>query len=759
MSRYTADELYRLLPTVYRVRDAENGGPLKALVNVLGEQASILEDNISALYENWFIETCEEWVVPYIGDLLGVRGLHPLPNAAVFTQRVRVANTLAYRRRKGTATMLEQLARDCTGWPARAVEYFELLETTQHFNHVRLFNQRTPDLRQAGKLELLNSAFDTVAHTADVRHIASARGRHNIPNVGLHLWRLQAYAMTEAEARVIGNPADRRFSFDPLGGFWPLFNLPKTETEIAHLAEEINVPAPLRRRPLYEELEELRQAEVDTRAPAPPVYFPPDGGVFRLFKQSIVGGPFDLIPSEQIAVADLSDYAGTWILPATPKNYFITGAPSGTLPVPLDLAAAVDPKLGRIALLSGPPPVKLRVSYAYGFSGDIGAGPYNRRDSVDAVLTREVKWQVGVTRTKTPVATEPLFSSLTLAVKAWNTWSALNPGQVGVIALLDNLSYQENLTGAAAIQIPDGNFLLIVAADWPATEVVGGLPGQKQRAIGDLDPDNLRPHLRGSIEVRGTAPADSTTPGQCVINGLLIEGSVTVKDIAPSNLGALRLDHCTVVPPANALIVEANNARLALTLYRTICGPITLTPSSPTLDLEESIVDAGATLAVPAPAVTAPGAAVDIQRSTLFGTVSVKTIEAGNSLFLGPVVATRLQEGCVRFCYVPPDPLGNYATPRRFRCQPELAETGFTPAEQADIARRLIPIFNGLQLGDPAYAQLSSTAAEELREGADDGSEMGAFSFLKQPQRLANLEASLPEFLPFGLEAGVILET
>ncbi len=41
-------------------------------------------------------------------------------------------------------------------------------------------------------------------------------------------------------------------------------------------------------------------------------------------------------------------------------------------------------------------------------------------------------------------------------------------------------------------------------------------------------------------------------------------------------------------------------------------------------------------------------------------------------------------------------------------------------------------------------------------EGADDGAEMGAFNMLKQPQREANLRASLDEFLRLGLEAGII---
>ena len=45
------------------------------------------------------------------------------------------------------------------------------------------------------------------------------------------------------------------------------------------------------------------------------------------------------------------------------------------------------------------------------------------------------------------------------------------------------------------------------------------------------------------------------------------------------------------------------------------------------------------------------------------------------------------------------------------------------------------------------------------RSGAEDGSEMGALNFLKQPQRVDNLRASLNEFLRFGLEAGIFFVT
>ena len=136
------------------------------MINVLAEQAEIVENDIQQLYNNWFIETCDEWLVPYIGDLLGVKNFHPVSAESGCSQRAFIANTIKYRRRKGTAIVLEELAYNITGWRSKVVEFFELLSTTQHFNHVRSNNFRIPDLRKPEKLELINSAFDEASHTA-----------------------------------------------------------------------------------------------------------------------------------------------------------------------------------------------------------------------------------------------------------------------------------------------------------------------------------------------------------------------------------------------------------------------------------------------------------------------------------------------------------------------------------------------------------------------------------------------------------------
>src|SRR3954468_8362800 len=123
---FDADRLYELLPAIHRIRDKEQGEPLKALLSVIADQVAVLEEDLAQLYDDQFIETCAPWVVPYIGDLVSARALHhQMPG--IDSSRSLVANTIRHRRRKGTAAVLEELAGDVTRWPARAVEFFQIL--------------------------------------------------------------------------------------------------------------------------------------------------------------------------------------------------------------------------------------------------------------------------------------------------------------------------------------------------------------------------------------------------------------------------------------------------------------------------------------------------------------------------------------------------------------------------------------------------------------------------------------------------------
>ena len=83
-----AERLYARVPANYRAYDAEQGEPLLALLQVVGEQAANLRQDLDALWDNFFIETCQDWAVPYLGDLIGYTMVHEAgePSAAQTTR-------------------------------------------------------------------------------------------------------------------------------------------------------------------------------------------------------------------------------------------------------------------------------------------------------------------------------------------------------------------------------------------------------------------------------------------------------------------------------------------------------------------------------------------------------------------------------------------------------------------------------------------------------------------------------------------------
>lgn len=345
---YTKERLYELIPAVYRQRDSKLGKPLEALIDVIAKQVAAIEKDIGGLYDNWFIETCDEWVTSYIAGLVGARTLGASRVSSATTtekvsQRAYVANTIGYRRRKGTVLMLEELAGNVTQWGAKAVEFFKLLETTQNLNHLRLGNYRTPDLRDVSTLDVLNTPFDSIAHSAEVRRIRSNRGLYNIPNVGIFLWRLQAFPSYNTHASPYFDPADpdktstKTFRFSPLGYDLPIFNSAEDDPEISELAQEDDLPLPIRRRALYD---------------LPDKYYGNELSVFIRVKYAGESQYRDIL-ARDIQVCNLKK----WGRPCTDQ-------------------VAIDPEMGRISLPKKATDV--RVIYHYGFSAKIGGGFYKR---------------------------------------------------------------------------------------------------------------------------------------------------------------------------------------------------------------------------------------------------------------------------------------------------------------------------------------------------------------------------------------------
>jgi hypothetical protein len=744
------DRLYELLPAIYRIRDAEQGEPLKALLRVIGEQVTLVEEDISRLYDNEFIETCENWVVPYIAELVGYQPVHEAGEPGdvgteqgaarnkILILRREVANTIRYRRRKGTLALLELLANDIAGWSARAMEFYKLLAWTQSLNHLHLDRARTADVRNVRTLELLDSPFERVAHTVDVRRINSqhTQGRYNIPSVGLFVWRLKTYSVTQTPAFCVEAESPHCFTFSVLGHNAPLFLKPEPEADPTHIADEFNLPVPIRRRLLEDEKDRLYGEKKS----------------FFIWKGGKRGTEIVLEElKERIVAADLTDWT---YLPH-----------KGTV--------AVDPKLGRIAFSPQHAPKNgVWVSYHYGFSADIGGGEYDRTVSQPPDV---VPYQV---------SEGSEFNTLGKALQKWREEQKPH----AVIEIDDSRVYVEQITiefgkeqKSLQLRAANGKRPVIRLLDWqtnqPDALTVTGPAGSRFTLDGllitgrsvHLGGDLQKVAIRHSTLVPGWELDNDCKPKCQTEPSLEIFSSNVCVTIEHSIMGSIQVN--PIVPtPSEEPVESVRGAHSNEEVQQAHCqgigpdyrlGPIRIC-------ISDSIVDAvhPESEAIGAPGCPVAHAVLTISRSTIFGQIQVHAIELGeNSIFDGRMTVARRQYGCLRFCYVTP----GSRTPQRYHCQPDLVEipirAGLPPGspEEANALAlaserlRVRPQFNSTSYGTPTYCQLAHACAEEIARGADDESEMGVFHDLFQPQREANLRVRLDEYIPAGSDVGIIL--
>jgi hypothetical protein len=740
------DRLYELLPVIYRQRDAEQGLQLRALLRVIAEQVKSVEDDISQLYENWFIETCQDWVVPYIGDLLGYQVVHEagepgdvttvegLLRNKILIPRRDVAHTIHDRRAKGTLALLEQLAEDVAGWPARAVEFYRLLGWFQNINSLHLKRGRTVDLRDGDALDHIDGPFDELAHTVDVRRIVSHRsiGRYNIPSVGLFAWRLKVYLVTKTRARHKREQGQGAFTFSILGNDAPLYTKPVPKPDTQRYSDELNFPTAIRRRSF-----ENRLAD----------YYGEDKSLFiwtghlqqtgsqqqeHTQPTQVVWEPVTLA---RIVAADLTDWQ---YQPEREK-------------------VAVDPVLGRIAFAPNHAPRGgLRVLYHYAFSADIGGGEYNRP------LFQPKTYKLFPVSKK-----EGDINSIEDALEEWEKWKAANSPsdpdnpapRNAIIEITDSGVYTER---QLRISLGKNESLQIRAAN-------------RKRPVIDLA--EREPDRTGALGVQGGITG--ATGSRLILDGLLIFGWGI--DIA-GPLAEVTIRHCTLVPGwdlehdcepkhADQPSLTLTNTDACVTIEHSILGSIEVNADEVrqepiAIKISDSILDAAnneEALSTSDRPKRIAHAKLTILRTTVLGKILAHAIElAENSIFTGLVRVAHSQVGCVRFCYVPE----GSRTPRRYNCQPDLVKQAVDrddtipdtekAAEKQRERDRVEPVFNSVRYGIPTYCQLADSCAEEIRRGADDESEMGVFHDLFQPQRAANLRARLDEYTPAGMEAGII---
>jgi hypothetical protein len=701
------DRLYALLPGVYRKRDADSGQPLRALLRVIAEQVEVVEHDIAQLYENWFIETCEEWMVPYIAELAGYRPVHEggdpgSPATAegaarnrILVPRANVAHTIRDRRRKGTLAILESMSRDVAGWPARAVEFYRLLAVAQNLNHLQPARGRFADLRDADALDRIDGPFDELAHTVDVRR------RYNIPSVGLFVWPLGEYSVTRAPAYHLERRSRKhgrsRFTFSALGNDSRLCTLPVDEPEPTHIADEMNVPTAIRRRAFDE-----RTAD----------YY----GDGKSLMICIDGLPVAL---ERIVAADLSD----WFY--SPKGDQV----------------AVDPYLGRIALSDDHPAKEVRVSYHYAFTADIGGGEYERALSASAGRRPYTVSQNAAAE----------FKTINAALDAWHKEEEKHPD--AIIEIADSSAYTEGIE----IELKAGQKLELRARNG-ARPVVRLLDERTSRGDAML--------VSGP-----TAEDPSAHDPRLILDGLLITGHglqiqnrfscVVIRHC--TLVPGWTLGHNCDPEHETAPSIELIDTTARVNIEHSIVGSILVDQNEVLTDplrlsISDSIVDATRedyeAIGVSGTGRAVAHALLTIARCTVIGEVNVHAIElAENCIFHGHVRVARSQIGCMRFCYV--DDCSR--TPRRYDCQPDAAMAAVkTDRAKRQAERRVRPRFESLRYGAPTYCRLHSTTAPEIARGADDESAMGVFHDRFEPQREANLHTRLDEFTPAGISNTVI---
>src|SRR5579863_3093880 len=715
--RPNPDRLYQLMPEMYRDADADRGYPLRALLRLIGGQVELIRGDIQQLWDNFFAETCEQWAVPYIGDLVSNQALHDIDLAqdastaeSLFTDlvgpnlrpvspirtRADVAKTIYYRRRKGTTAMLEELAGDVTGWGAHVVEFFQFLTWTQNMNHFRLASIGCADLHAVSDCAKVDGPFDSASHVVDVRAIAQSEGWHNVPNLGFFLWRLVSFPLTYVRARAI-HGTTWRFTFSPLGNSAPLFACGDRQVRPPGIDPELLVSEAI---PPYAFFDDLA-AWIALALPRPShsIYYGDfqnyDDSSIAVYEQAAIGAPQTPVGLADIRCVNLSNWS--------------------TLAQPVDNKIGIDVKRGRLIVGSLRPPSTIFVSYNYGFSASMGGGPYPDRK----------KWTLPTTTPGVQVIDVTPTNSLDNAL---NTWATSPPANT-IIRITDNDSH----ILSSSLTLDPQKWLLIQAES--------------------ADP-GYRPHIQpqnGLIDITGANPGSSLT-----LSGLLIEGGVRVDQ----DLKKLRILHCTLVPartiaeeapPASgpSVIVSATsgavtiNTGIDVEIAFSICGPLQIPESVDGLWLLDSIVDGSSGPHAISNVSGTNGPLATIERSTVLGTSYFRKLDlCSDTIFTDIVTVEDCVAGCLRFSFIPP----TSQVPQQYHCQPsfevateidatkraaqqsgQVLPSGWDMQLRASVQEWLVPSFETTVYGLPQYCQLLLTAPLQIRAGASDGAAIGTF--------------------------------
>ena len=598
------EKLWRLLPEIYRAADADDfdpahladptrKGPLRELVERIGPQAAVVRRSIDRLWEDQSIETCDDWLIDYLGDLLATNLVASLDARG---RRLDVANTIHYRRRKGTVALLEDLATDITGWTVRVVEAFQRLARTRHSidpaiglparpddprgqlqraQHLVGQHTRTPaggfaDLRDVHGANLTHTAFDEYFHTADVRRGRGMTGWHNIPRLVVFTWRIKSFGVHNVTP--VGDTAcPNQFTFDPTGRDVPLFGSgahPHADEWIA--PREYQVPGPITADLLEAAFTELYQEDRQRSV-----------GVRRY-----VGGTIDPY---------------LFVPPGEVKRTWHDTNPAGRF--------WIDPQRGRIVTAPGSTDPPFRVDYYYGFSTEIGAGAYVRSDlrpAADPLPAPISKVKDGGSNLRTSLPATPS----------------------GTVSIEDSLTYDEvaNVANISHIEIRATTLQRPLIRPAAGTDWVFTGSGQAHLVLEGLFVSGADIVLRGKFD-RVTLSCCTFDPGRW-------------------DAAAATWAKAADTRPLAAARIRVEGAVRTLEIMRCITGPIVGNDKLESLSVQDSIIQA---VEPGVKAIAQPAGEATLSRCTLLGPAGIHRLHASECILHDTVIVNDTQRGCVRF--------------------------------------------------------------------------------------------------------------
>lgn len=747
--RHYTEKIWSLIPQVYRDEDdrAATPGRLRALVELLAEQAAVARRSIDRLWADTRIDEADDWAVPYLGALVGARPVSARNRAG---RRANVARTILYRRRQGTARLPELLADDIADWDAVASEAFRRLLRTWHLlDPGPVAGPVTgspqwgyPDLRSVRLADALDGPFDDLSHRVDVRRHRGMLGRYHIPKVNLHVFRQFAFPLPGVTPVRI---ADGLYTLDPSGRDVPLFQVGGRVPADCVAAHEWQVRAPISCRRLNSAgfRPQRGHAPVGLEDALAPIYgrrFSGEAGLLEAAEAALAADP--AVP-DTLADHEAAHLVDRAMEPSSPRRNLLPGGDPAALSVALAIGDdPADPPLGpqhcygadlaQWGVDHAPPgwaealvdPLRGRVRLTKPLAAD--------RDLYVQRLFTGVFWPVGA---GTHDRAGQLAASGFIAVT--DQQPDLTAPLSGELRFLDNRTYRPVVSGGV-IDV-DGD-LTLSAADQarpyvvlPATGAGATLRIRAVGAPGVLVIDGL---WIGLEREAGTGEAR-----------LQIDGAwrkVILRDVTIDPGGeraAAPGESPAEIPPVQ---LRLGGAIDELVVERCVTGRIeerisAVDPcSTDTAVIVDSIVGgAGAGAAI-----RMRNAHLRLDRCTVFGDLVAGQLDASHVLVDGLVRVEDRQSGCFRFGAA----AAGGSVPRPY--ESHFFDGGLPAAT-----------FVSRRFGAPGYAQLGPLAPPRVRTGGEDGTEIGAFHRALDPVKRADLETKLDETTPVNVVPQLVIET